>query len=87
MMHPLVIADSFASEPVLDDADLADDLHVEAGLLRDLAEGGLLQGLAFVRSALGQAPDTVRGAPADHDIDAVVAAKDDAPGRDGALDP
>ena len=54
--HGLVDAPAVGDEPEVDGAELGEDLAGDAGLLLDLAHGGLLGGLAGLDVALGQRP-------------------------------
>ena len=53
VVHGLVDACPALDEPVLDGVEGCHDPHLEAGLLRDLAQRRLLGGLAGVRRSLG----------------------------------
>jgi hypothetical protein len=63
---------------VADLAELLDRLGVDAGLLVDLADGGLDLGLIPVGMALGEREHAVAGTAAGNDHDPVVAANDHA---------
>ncbi len=56
-MHGLVHAAAVGDEPEVDDPERGDDLADDPGLLRDLADGGVLGGLALLDVALGQRPE------------------------------
>jgi hypothetical protein len=49
-------------EPEVDDAERRDDLADDPGLLGDLADGGVLRGLALLDVALGQRPEEAAAA-------------------------
>ena len=53
LVHPAAVGD----EPEVDDAERGDDLADDAGLLGDLADGGVLGGLALLDVPLGQGPE------------------------------
>ena len=56
VVHGLVHAAALGDEPEVDGAQRRDDLADDAGLLGDLAHGGVLGGLALLDVALGQRP-------------------------------
>ena len=53
-MHGLVDASPVGHEPVVDRAELGDDLTGDAGLLLDLADRRLLRALTRLDVSLGQ---------------------------------
>jgi hypothetical protein len=57
VVHGLVHAPVLGDEPEVDGAQGRDHAPDDAGLLLDLANGGLLGGLAFLDVALGQRPE------------------------------
>jgi hypothetical protein len=86
--HPLEDPPALALVPVLDVAELLDQLGLQAGLLADLAPGRLLHGLALVGMALGQPehPAPLGRELLRHDHGDLVVAHDDPAGRELALD-
>ena len=57
VVHRLVDPPVLGDEPEVDGAERGDDPTADAGLLLDLAHGGLFGGLALLDVALGEGPD------------------------------
>ena len=62
VVHGLVHAAAVGHEPEVDDAERGDDLADDPGLLRHLADGGVLGRLALLDVPLGQGPEQAAAA-------------------------